>query len=98
MGAGDRLYGRLRARFADCVVGGTLFAPADCLMQTHVIGTEDDGIRLDRWFKRHYPGLPHAMLEKHLRKGQVRVDGKKAKASDRIEEGQNIEIRLEQAQ
>jgi 23S rRNA pseudouridine955/2504/2580 synthase len=55
-----------------------------------IIADSDDDIRLDRWFKRHHPGLPHAMLEKQLRKGLVRVDGRKVKSSDRIRAGQTI--------
>src|SRR5258708_31525165 len=51
---------------------------------------EDADIRLDRWFKRHYPGLSHGRLEKLLRTGQVRGDGRRASASDRIQEGQTI--------
>lgn len=59
--------------------------------QQHATVTEgDEGIRLDRWFKRHYAQLPHAMLEKYLRKGQIRLDGKKAKSSDRLAIGQLI--------
>ena len=56
------------------------------------IAEEDDGIRLDRWFKRHYPALTHARLEKLLRKGEVRLDGKRAKAADRITAGQNLRL------
>ena len=59
---------------------------------------EDNDIRLDRWFKRNYEGFPHSLLEKHLRKGLIRVDGKKAKTSDRIQTGQIIscpEVMLE---
>jgi 23S rRNA pseudouridine955/2504/2580 synthase len=56
----------------------------------HTVENDDDGIRLDRWFKRHCPGFPHSMLEKCLRKGQVRVDGKKALANARIMAGQVI--------
>src|SRR5262249_44090338 len=41
------------------------------------IDTDDDGARLDRWFKRHHPGLSHGALEKLLRTGQVRLDGKR---------------------
>ncbi|WP_051609481.1 RluA family pseudouridine synthase [Fodinicurvata fenggangensis] len=48
--------------------------------------------RLDRWFKRHYPGLSHGRLEKLLRKGQVRVDGRRAKASTRLESGQVVRV------
>jgi 23S rRNA pseudouridine955/2504/2580 synthase len=56
----------------------------------HTVTPEDDGIRLDRWFKRHYPGLQHAMLEKILRKGQIRLDGKKSASSDRVAAGQML--------
>jgi len=66
-------------------------------MSTHargadIVAADDDGARLDRWFKRHYPALPHHALEKLLRTGQVRVDGKRAKASDRVAAGQAIRV------
>ena len=54
--------------------------------------TDDDGARLDRWFKRHYPGVSHIQLEKLLRKGEVRLDGKRAKASDRVAAGQMLRL------
>ncbi len=53
---------------------------------------EDDDIRLDRWFKRHYPALGHGRLEKMIRKGQVRIDGARAKASTRLAAGQQIRV------
>jgi 23S rRNA pseudouridine955/2504/2580 synthase len=53
---------------------------------------DDDGARLDRWFKRHYPALGHVQLEKLLRTGQVRVDGKRSKAGDRVSQGQIIRL------
>lgn len=56
------------------------------------IAQDDDGIRLDRWFRRHYPALTHARLEKLLRKGEVRLDGKRAKAADRVTAGQNLRL------
>jgi 23S rRNA pseudouridine955/2504/2580 synthase len=58
--------------------------------QEHTVSQDDHDIRLDRWFKRHYPGFPHAMLEKYLRKGLIRLDGKKAKTSDRVQAGQVV--------
>ena len=57
-----------------------------------VVARDEDGIRLDRWFKRHYPGLAHGRLEKLLRTGQVRRDGKRVKASDRLEAGQALRL------
>ena len=48
--------------------------------------------RVDKWFKVHFPGLSYGRLSKILRKGDVRVDGKRVKASFRLEGG--MEIRL----
>lgn len=54
------------------------------------IAEDDDGIRLDRWFKRHRPGTPHALLARWARSGQLTLDGRKADVSDRIETGQKL--------
>ncbi len=53
---------------------------------------EDGAGRLDRWFRRHYPALGHGRLEKLLRTGQIRVDGKRARAGDAIAPGQAIRV------
>jgi 23S rRNA pseudouridine955/2504/2580 synthase len=53
---------------------------------------EDGAGRLDRWFRRHYPALNHGRLEKLLRTGQIRIDGKRARAGDPVEPGQAIRV------
>jgi 23S rRNA pseudouridine955/2504/2580 synthase len=60
--------------------------------ETVTVDTGDGSLRLDRWFKRHYPGLGHGQLEKLLRTGRVRVDGKRARSGDRVEPGQAIRV------
>lgn len=67
-------------------------------MKEYTVKEEDSDIRLDRWFKRHVPSVTHGLLEKALRKGDVRLDGKKTKSSERIKTGQNIEIRFQPPQ
>ena len=57
-----------------------------------IVGKEESNQRLDRWFKRRFPSLTHGRLEKLLRTGQIRVDGARAKANQRIEAGQTIRI------
>jgi 23S rRNA pseudouridine955/2504/2580 synthase len=53
----------------------------------------DDGeVRLDRWFRRHYPAVSHGRLEKMLRKGHVRVDGARVKAGHRLSPGQIVRV------
>ena len=53
---------------------------------------EEGAGRLDRWFRKHYPGLGHGRLEKLLRTGQIRVDGKRARAGDPVAPGQAIRV------
>ncbi len=62
------------------------------MAELRTIDADDDGIRIDRWFKRHYPHVTHVLLEKLLRKGEVRLDGKRAKAADRIAAGQAMRL------
>ncbi len=56
------------------------------------VTADEAGLRLDRWFRRHAPSLTHGRLEKLLRTGQIRVDGARAKAGDRVQEGQLVRI------
>ena len=50
----------------------------------------DEGLRLDRWFHRNIPFMPFTIVAKLVRKGQVRVDGKRAKINSRISFNQKI--------
>ena len=56
-----------------------------------VVGDEA-GMRLDRWFKSRYPGLAFGQLQKMLRKGHIRVEGKRAKADVRLAVGQTVRV------
>jgi 23S rRNA pseudouridine955/2504/2580 synthase len=61
-------------------------------VQNLTVEEADAGARLDRWFKRKFPHIPHGRVEKLLRTGQLRVDGKRAKGNFRIDTGQLIRI------
>src|SRR5512147_569964 len=53
---------------------------------------DEAGLRLDRWFKRRYPHVAHGQLERMLRTGQIRVDGRRAKAGERLHAGQRVRV------
>jgi 23S rRNA pseudouridine955/2504/2580 synthase len=57
-----------------------------------VVDGDEEGMRLDRWFKSHYPGLGFGALQKLLRSGQVRVDGGRVKSDTRLKKGQSVRI------
>ena len=59
---------------------------------TFLVAADDADIRLDRWFRNRYPGLSHGRLEKLLRTGQIRVDGRRAKASLRLASGNQVRV------
>jgi 23S rRNA pseudouridine955/2504/2580 synthase len=56
------------------------------------VGPDDDGIRLDRWFKRHLPDTSYTTVAKWARTGQLRVDGARAKPGDHVVTGQAIRV------
>ena len=60
--------------------------------RTFTVSEDDDGIRLDRWFKRHMSDVSFNMVSRWSRTGQLRLDDKKAAPGDRVASGQQIRI------
>ena len=56
------------------------------------VSDDDDGIRLDRWFKRNLPQIGFATVSKWARTGQIRVDGGRVKPDDRLAAGQTLRV------
>jgi len=56
------------------------------------VGHDDEGVRLDRWFKRHLPKVGFAMVSRWARTGQIRVDGKRADVDTRLTAGQVLRV------
>jgi 23S rRNA pseudouridine955/2504/2580 synthase len=66
---------------------------ADLKHETRKVKPADAGARLDRWLKANYPALPHSLVQKLLRTGDIRVNGAKAKADLRLEAGTEVKVR-----
>ncbi len=61
-------------------------------VQTLTVAEDDAGQRLDRWLRRRFPHLAQGAIEKLCRTGQLRLDGARAKASDRVAAGQAVRV------
>src|SRR5438552_16561852 len=61
-------------------------------VRTFTVNEDDDGIRLDRWFKRHLPEVSFNLVSRWARTGQLRLAGKRAVPGDRVEVGQEIRV------
>jgi 23S rRNA pseudouridine955/2504/2580 synthase len=60
--------------------------------ESRTVEADEAGMRLDRWFKTHYPELSFGHLQKLLRSGQIRVDGGRVKANARLDQGQSVRV------
>ena len=61
-------------------------------VRTLAVGADEGGQRLDRWLRRRFPTLTQGAVEKMCRKGALRVDGGRVKASTRVETGQAVRV------
>jgi 23S rRNA pseudouridine955/2504/2580 synthase len=65
---------------------------ADAAVRQFTVQADDEGVRLDRWFKRHLPLIGFATISRWARTGQIRVDGKRADPADRLTTGQVLRV------
>ena len=61
-------------------------------VRTFTVAEDDDGIRLDRWFKRNQPDTSFNMVSRWARTGQLRLDGKRVTPGERLVAGQEIRV------
>jgi 23S rRNA pseudouridine955/2504/2580 synthase len=61
-------------------------------VRTLYVDNGEDGVRLDRWFKRRWPHLNHIQIQKLTRSGQIRVDGARAKPDTRLSAGSQVRV------
>ena len=61
-------------------------------VRTLYVDAGEDGVRLDRWFKRRWPHLNHIQIQKLARSGQIRVDGARAKPDTRLAAGAQVRV------
>ena len=61
-------------------------------VQTVTVGADESGMRVDRFFEAKFPGLSFSHIQRIVRKGEVRVNGKRVDTKDRLELGQQVRI------
>jgi 23S rRNA pseudouridine955/2504/2580 synthase len=60
--------------------------------QGQAVTADEADIRLDRWFRRHFPAATQGVIQKLCRTGQIRVDGKRVEAASRLAAGQHVRV------
>jgi 23S rRNA pseudouridine955/2504/2580 synthase len=72
--------------------GAAIGSAAPVGVQTVKVTSDESGMRLDRFFEARFPGLSFSHIQRIIRKGEVRVDGKRAQPKDRLQGGQAVRI------
>jgi 23S rRNA pseudouridine955/2504/2580 synthase len=72
--------------------GDAVEAPLPTKVQTVTVTADENGMRVDRFLEARFPGLSFSHIQRIVRKGELRVNGKRADSKDRLEEGQSIRI------
>src|SRR5579862_2996997 len=61
-------------------------------VQTVAVTADESGMRLDRFLEARFPGLSFSHIQRIIRKGELRVNGKRAQPKDRLQAGQAVRI------
>ena len=67
-------------------------APLPTAVQNVAITADEAGMRVDRFFEARFPGLSFSHIQRVIRKGEVRVNGKRTQPKNRLEAGQTVRI------
>jgi 23S rRNA pseudouridine955/2504/2580 synthase len=74
--------------------GEQTIAPASMptTVQNVAVTADEAGMRVDRFFEARFPGLSFSHIQRVIRKGEVRVNGKRTEPKNRLEAGQTVRI------
>jgi 23S rRNA pseudouridine955/2504/2580 synthase len=67
-------------------------APLPTAVEMAVVTADENGMRVDRFLEARFEGLSFSHIQRIVRKGELRVNGKRADSKDRLEEGQTVRI------
>jgi 23S rRNA pseudouridine955/2504/2580 synthase len=66
--------------------------PMPTTVQNVAVTADEAGMRVDRFFEARFPGLSFSHIQRVIRKGEVRVNGKRTEPKNRLEAGQTVRI------
>lgn len=61
-------------------------------MKEFIINTNDAGQRLDKFIQKAVPRLPQSMMYKAIRNKRIKINGKRAEISTRLQAGDNVQM------
>jgi 23S rRNA pseudouridine955/2504/2580 synthase len=77
---------------APVVADGTAGREKPTTVQNVAVTADEAGMRVDRFLEARFPGLSFSHIQRVIRKGEVRVNGKRTQPKNRLEAGQTVRI------
>ena len=62
------------------------------MKRSYRVTNDQDGQRIDKWFKKNISDVPQSLIEKFLRIGKIKINKKKVKSSQKIKQNNIVEI------
>jgi 23S rRNA pseudouridine955/2504/2580 synthase len=89
-----RASGKARVQHVPADDGEQKIAPTalPTTVQNVAVTADEAGMRVDRFFEARFPGLSFSHIQRVIRKGEVRVNGKRTQPKNRLEAGQTVRI------
>jgi 23S rRNA pseudouridine955/2504/2580 synthase len=66
--------------------------PKPTSVQNVAVTGDEAGMRVDRFLEARFPGLSFSHIQRVIRKGELRVNGKRTQPKNRLEAGQTVRI------
>jgi 23S rRNA pseudouridine955/2504/2580 synthase len=66
--------------------------PLPTKVETVAVTADENNMRVDRFLEARFPGLSFSHIQRIVRKGELRVNGKRADSKDRLNEGDQVRI------
>src|SRR5262245_40532972 len=67
-------------------------APGTAGVQTVAVTPDEAGMRVDRFLEARFPTLAFSHIQRIIRKGELRVNGRRVQPKDRLAAGQAVRI------
>jgi len=91
-GAGAAFFEARPAPQDDGKHGAAPPSPLPISVQNAAVTPDETGMRVDRFLEARFPGLSFSHIQRVIRKGEVRVNGKRTQPKNRLEAGQTVRI------
>ena len=62
------------------------------MRNSYLINGDSISMRLDRWIKKNISDIPQSLIEKNIRRGNIKINNKKEKGSYKLKKNDKVSL------